>query len=148
MLLIFGFVPMKPRVIIIHSLDHARSAVAAAIQCGVPVTIASAPFAAAYAGAGWFRKVVEKAVAEQDGLTPGQITAVLDCGDEPGLALSALRQGMKVIRYNGTAASRGKIAAIAAELGAELWHGKMDSLDLDGVNNATDSCRKWLENRR
>lgn len=137
---------MKPRVIIIHSLDHARSAVTAAMQCGVPVTIASAPFAAAYAGALWFRKVVEKAVAEQDGLPPGHITTVLDCGDEPGLALSALRQGMKVICYNGTAASRGKITAIAAELGAELWHGKMDSLDLNGVNNVEESCRQWLEN--
>ena len=137
---------MKPRVIIIHSLNHARSAVAAAIQCETPVTIASAPFAAAYAGAVWFQKVVEKAAAEQDGLPPGYVTAVLDCGDEPGLALSALRQGMKVIRYGGSVASRRKITAIAAELGAELWHGKMDSLDLDGVNNATDSCRQWLEN--
>ena len=139
---------MKPRVIIIHSLDHARSAVAAAMQCGAPVTVASAPFGAAYAGAAWLRKVVEQAVAEQACLPPGQVIAVLDCGDEPGLALKVLRQGMKVIRYSGTAASRRKISAIAAELGAEVWHGKMDSLDLAGVNNAVDSCRKWLKKRR
>jgi hypothetical protein len=136
---------MKPRVIIIHSLDHARSAIDAAIQCGLPVTIASAPFAAAYVGASWFRKVVEKAVAEQAGLAPGQVTAVLDCGDEPGLALGALRQGTRIIRYSGSAASRGKITAIATELGAEVWHGKMDSLDLGEINNAMDSCRKWLK---
>ena len=137
---------MKPRVIIIHSLEHARAAVTAAAQCRAPVTISSAPFAAAYAGAIWFRKVVEKAVAERPDMPPGCVTAVLDCGDEPGLAMSALRQGMKILHYSGNTASYRKIAAIAAELGAEVWKGKMDSLEQRAVNNVKESCRQWLEN--
>ena len=136
---------MKHRVIIIHNLEHARAALAVAAQCRVPIAIASAPFAAAYAGAAWFRKVVEKAVAERPDIPPGSVTAVLDCGDEPGLAVSALRQGIKIINYNGNAASCRKIIAIATEFGAEVWKGKMDSIDLGAVDNATESCRQWLE---
>ncbi len=44
---------MTARVNVFHSLDHARAALAAAPQLGVPVTLRSAPVAVAYAGAGY-----------------------------------------------------------------------------------------------
>ena len=38
---------MRGRAIIVHSLDHAKAALSAAAELGVPVTLLSAPGAAA-----------------------------------------------------------------------------------------------------
>ncbi len=55
---------MTARAIVFHSLDHARAALAAAARLGVPVTLRSAPGAAAYAGAGYLKAIVDAAAAE------------------------------------------------------------------------------------
>ena len=47
-----------PGPVLIHSLADARAALAAAAALGVPVTLASAPGAAGYAGPAWFGEVI------------------------------------------------------------------------------------------
>lgn len=138
---------MKNNAIVIHSLEHARAALAAAAERRTPVTVLSAPRAAAYAGAAWFRKVMDQAMADHPDLPEGRVTAVLDCGDAPGLALGALRQGVKAVRFAGAAGSAGKIAAIAAERGAVLIEDDPygDALDLKDTADCREACREWLE---
>ena len=72
------------RAIIVHDLGHARAALAAAAECGRPVTLLSAAGAAGYAGAAWFLRVVALAAAENP---DAQWDAVLDCADRPGHVL-------------------------------------------------------------
>src|SRR3546814_4822789 len=55
---------MSERVIIIHSLEQAVTALKVARELGRPVTLASPPGAAAYTGALWFREVVKQAARE------------------------------------------------------------------------------------
>jgi hypothetical protein len=129
------------RAVIIHSIDHARAACEAAAALGVPVTLMSAPGAAAFAGAGWFLKVVARATAEHPG---GQVTAVLDCGDEPGRALGALRQGCRWIRFSGPPRAAAKIAAIAEQYGAALDESSGPALDLRGEPDPHTACRAWF----
>lgn len=138
---------MNNRAIIIHSLEHARAALAAAAEWQTPVTVLSAPGAAAYAGAAWFRKVVDQALAEHRDMARGQVTAVLDCGDAPGLALGALRQGIKAIRFTGSPENARKIAAIAGALGAVLCDDDLhkDALDLKDASDCLKACREWLQ---
>jgi hypothetical protein len=47
-----------------------------------------------------------------------EVSAVLDCGEEPGNALAALRAGVPRIRFTGAAEMQARLAAIAAQLGA------------------------------
>jgi fructose/tagatose bisphosphate aldolase len=129
------------RAVIIHSIDHARAACEAAAALGVPVTLMSAPGAAAYAGAGWFLKAVARASAEHPG---ARVTAVLDCGDEPGRALGALRQGCEWIRFTGKPRTAAKIAAIAEQYGAALYEGSGPTLDLVHEPDPYAACRAWL----
>ena len=106
---------LSRRRIIIHSLAQARAALAAAAERGVPVTLESAPGAGGYAGPGWWTALI---AAAQAGHPAADVIAVLDCGEEPGSALAALRAGVRRIRFTGPTETRARLAAIAAQLGA------------------------------
>jgi hypothetical protein len=131
------------RAVIIHSIEHARAAMEAASALEVPVTLMSAPGAAAYVGVRWFLSVVARARGEYPGVP---VTAVLDCGDEPGRALGALREGCEAIRFTGPARVAAKVGAIADQYGATLYREKDagPALDLWGEADPQASCRKWL----
>jgi hypothetical protein len=129
------------RRIIVHSLDHARAAVAAAAALDVPVTLVSAPGAGTYAGAPWFKALVTKAAAA---FPQAAVDAVIDCGDEPGTVLAALRAGFKRVIFSGPEPARGRLAALAHAQGAVLEHGDTAALDLLGARDAAAACRAYL----
>ncbi|HWG80422.1 MAG TPA: hypothetical protein VN681_11640 [Stellaceae bacterium] len=134
--------PRSPRRIIIHSLDHARAALAAAASAGVPVVLASAEGAGGYAGPMWFKALVETALAEHPGTAAD---AVLDCADEAGTTLAALRAGLKRVRFTGADEVRQRLAAIAAQLGAEIESGAaLPALDLLDARDPARACRAYL----
>lgn len=106
----------------------------------------SAPGAAAYAGAGWFRALIDEARARYPGAS---MSSILDCASASGDALAALREGIKVIRFGGSQKVNNKIADIAKQLGASVITRRPRSLDLMDVEAAnTDlavACRAWLK---
>ncbi len=132
---------MHGKAVIVHSLEHARAALAAAAGLGVPVTLASAPGAAATAGPGWFQEVVAQAGADFPQVA---ISAVLDCADRPGHVLAALRLGLARVRFTGEPALAAKLSAIAEQHGAELVTGDLPALDLRGRPRPEQACRDWL----
>ena len=137
--------PVAPdRPIIIHSLDEAKAAVTVAANLGLPITLRSAPGAAAYLGAQVFRDMIAEATGPDCAIT---VTAVFDCGDDPGLALGALRHGLKVIRINAPAETIDRIADIAAQTDARVETAQPDgtkTLDLLDLDDAQDAITTWL----
>jgi fructose/tagatose bisphosphate aldolase len=139
---------MKNRPIIVHSLENARAAVAAAAELGLPVTLRSAPGAAAYLGAQVFRDLIAEAAAAHPAT---EVTAVFDCGKDPGLALGALRHGLKVIRLDAPPDTLGKVADIARQTGARLEEidpadpADPPGLDLLEAGDAEARVRTWLK---
>lgn len=120
--------------IIVHSQSHVHAALAAAEALGISVRLASAPGAAAYLGAPLFRE-----------MTDGAPDAVLDCGPDPGLALNALRNGIKAIRLDAPNDVRARVADIAGQMGAELLELPSGPvLDLLDVDDPALACREWL----
>ena len=136
------------RVIVIHSLQHARAALAAAVQLRVAVILLSAEGAAGNAGPLWFVELVKAAEKE---FPKAKFTAVLDCGDAPGYALAALRAGCSNICFRGKPAVTAKIKAIARQSGAVLYAGKAansrKALDLADQSDPVTACRRWLSKR-
>ncbi len=140
---------MSARVILFHSLAHARAALAAAAERGAPVTLQSAPGAAAYAGAGYLKAIVERAAAEHADVA---VTAVIDCGADAGIAMAALRIGWRTVRFSGPEKVRRKLADIAAECGARLVVDEpeaapleaLDLLDLLDSGDPLAACRAFL----
>ena len=105
------------RSIIIHGIDDARIAAAAARSLGVGVRLTSAPGAVSYGGAAWFAEIIALVRAEFPDVA---IDAILDCGDAPGHAMAALRTGVTSIRFTGPRRVRDKLEALAHDLGATL----------------------------
>jgi hypothetical protein len=102
-------------VAVVGSLAEARAALAEA--AGRPVVLVSPPGAASYLGVGYYRALVDVVRAEFPG---AKIEAVMDCGDAPGFALSALRTGFRVIVLRGDPRARARVASIARAAGAKL----------------------------
>lgn len=127
--------------IIIHGVEDARTAAAAARSLGVGVRLFSAPGAVSYAGAAWFAEAV---AAVQSEFPDVAIEAVLDCGDAPGHALAAMRAGVKAIRCTGPRRVREKIAAIADQYDATLYDDDTPSLDISLSRHRLEDCKNWL----
>jgi fructose/tagatose bisphosphate aldolase len=132
---------MTARAVVIHSLDHARAALAAATRLRRPILLHSAEGAAAYAGAGWFLAMVAAARADYPA---ADCEAVLDCGTQGGVALAALRGGCPAIVLHGAPALRRKIAAIAAVHGAKLADAAQETLDLEHCPDPEAAVLAWL----
>ena len=106
-----------PPCIVIHGLAHARLALAPAR----PVTLLSAPGAALFAGAGWWRALIAAAGTEAPDL--------LDCADAPGRALEGLALGCRRLVLLPCPAWE-DVAERAAAQGAALLAARPPALDL------------------
>lgn len=131
---------MTGRAIIVHSVEQARAALAAAAALRMPLALRSAPGAAAYLGAAVFREMIAQAAADYPEVP---LTAALDCGDDPGLALNALRQGIKIVRIHCPAEVRTRLANIAGQ-----WDAVLDdddpALDLLDEADPLAASQAWL----
>lgn len=132
---------MSGRPIIVHHLGHAVAALGAAKALGVPVSLRSAPGAAAYLGAAVFRDMIAAAMIEVPGV---EARAVLDCGDAPGHALNALRQGVAAVRLDAPPDVRARVGDIARQFGAVLDEDAAPALDLLDADDPAAASRQWL----
>jgi hypothetical protein len=134
---------MTAPAIIVHSLGQALVAAEAATALGRPLTLRSARGGAL--GVGWFASLGTVLAERHPAL---DLTLVLDCADEAGTALGALRRGVKAIRIEGPSDVRAKLAALARTYGARLDDDDRPCLDLaDRLVEQADlaaRCRDWL----
>ena len=94
----------------VHHLDQARAALAAAAEIGCAIELRSAPGAAGYAGVGYLKALGDEAAHE----------LLIDCGGDAGLVMAALRTGCRRIAFSGTAELGRRLTDMAEQLGATL----------------------------
>lgn len=129
----------EPPEVVVHDLAQARAALAAAVEVGRKIRLRSAPDAAAYAGIGYLKALGEAAGHE----------LLIDCGDDPGLVMAALRTGCGRLAFSGPAAVSQRLAEMAAEVGA-LYRHETEApvvLRLSPDDDARSRCRAWLLDR-
>jgi len=125
----------------VHGLADALASLEAAASLGRPVVLLSAPGAAAYAGAAWFRALVALA---RERWPAAAATAMLDCDDRAELVQGALREGLADLVFTGPAATAARLADIAGQQGARLHRRRPESLDIARPEQALAACRDWL----
>lgn len=139
---------MSRHAIIVHDLPQARAALEAAAAHDLELELRSPPEAAAYMGAALFQEVIRGAA---EAVPEARFRAVLDCGDAAGLALSALRHGVKVVRIQAPPDVLRRLAEVAEPLGASVEiPGGRDAegvLDLQGVEDPTTTIDDWLNDK-
>lgn len=136
----------EPPVIVVHNLDHARAALAAAAAAGRRVRLESAPGAAGQGGVAWFNALIAIARAEHPA---AKAEAVLDCGAEAGRALGAIREGAEAIRTRARAVVRAKIRAIGRAAGVRVLEGaRGPALDLLAETDPAAAARDYLAKKK
>ncbi len=138
---------MQRPVIIIHSFEQACAALTSAADLSKELTLLSAPDAGMQSGPAWFLSLVEQAQDAVPGAKTIEITALLDCGDAPGIVLAALRHGLTDICFTGPPEPLSKLTDIADQQGAVIVTKRPEGLDLLGVADPLAHCRQWLANR-
>ncbi len=103
--------------IVVHDLAQATAALRAAAAAGVPVTLWSAPGAAAYAGLGFLAAVFAKA---REAVPDACHDEVVDCAANAVLAHEALSRGFAAVAFTGRGAMRETLQAIAEGEGRRL----------------------------
>jgi hypothetical protein len=135
----------QPACFIVHDLDHAIAALETAQRRDTQVMLVSAPGAARTGGAGWWRELIAQAKAQ----TPGaDMISVLDCADEAGMALAAIRAGVEAIAVTAGNETGDRIADIAGQAFVSLisipW---AEAVDLAGTNDPQAVCENHLASR-
>jgi len=126
-----------PPAVVVHGLNEAR----AALRPGLPVTLLSARGAALYAGCGWWRALVEAALADAPA---AEVHHILDCADAPGQAMAALRLGQRNLVLDAACPAFAAVAAAAATLGARVLAERPEALDL-AERGAERRLVAWLD---
>jgi hypothetical protein len=109
--------PGREPVIIVHSLAQAIAALTAAVEAGRPVVLASPPGAGSYVGPGWFGAFV---AAAREAVPDARFSILLDCGDDVGAALAAIRSEIQGVVFTGRADVARRLADIACQHGVRF----------------------------
>ncbi len=100
--------------VVVHTLAHAVGALKAAAVATRSVILFSAADAGIYAGPGWFAALIE---AAREVVPNARFSALLDCGDQPGAALAAIRAQVEGVIFTGRADVADRLADIARQHG-------------------------------
>jgi hypothetical protein len=130
----------EPPQVVVHDRAQAEGALAAAEELGCAIWLRSAPDAAAYAGVGYL-KALGDALGHE---------ILVDCGDDAGLVMAALRTGCRRLAFSGPAAVSQRLAEMAVEVGAWYRHEAKapQLLCLSPDDDARSRCGAWLLDRR
>ncbi len=85
-------------------------AIKAGARAGRPIILVSAPEAGVYAGPGWFKALLE---AAREAVPDARFSAILDCGDQAGAALAAIRAQVESVIFTGREDVARRLADIA-----------------------------------
>jgi hypothetical protein len=130
-----------PPAIVIHGIDDLRAALAAAASLDRALTVLSIPGAAGSAGAPWFHALIR---AGSDEFPHVPLTGVLDCADQPGFALAALRTGCRDILLLDSVPAWPRVRAIVEAAGARLYGSPGPAFDPRFFRDPMGACREWL----
>jgi len=130
---------------IVHDREHALAVAAASAETGTPVRVFSPPHGAATLGADVFQAIVAEA---HETFPEADISAVLDCGDEPGTALGAIRRGVEAVSLAVQPEARQRIVDIALQSGTEVVERHAEALDLAHAAEPTADIRRWISKGR
>lgn len=106
---------------IVADIDQALAVFAAAETAAQPLHIESPPGYGAFAGGGFWKALLDAAARAHPGAT---VDAVLDCGEEAGAALAAIRAGVPAIRCRLRGPARARLKALAARAGVGFAEGR------------------------
>lgn len=131
-------------VIVVHGKDHAIAALNAAVRHEIAVLLLSQQGGVSVWGAEGFKAVMEIAA---DAVPDAGFRWAIDCDDDPGWALSAIRAGVSGIVFDPGSPAFERIADIAQQANVTVVSPKTYDgplLDLSLVGDPATACDTFL----
>jgi hypothetical protein len=132
----------EPVCFTVHAKAHVLAALAAGEAAGRPVVVVSGPGASAYAGAAWFLAMTRQAAAQ---FPEVRLTAMLDCSDRAGDAMTALKAGATDLIFTGHPEASRRLADVARQTGAQIHRSRPVSCDLLDRRDPGRAARDWAQ---
>jgi hypothetical protein len=113
-------------------------------RAGRPVVLVSAPDAGGYVGPGWFKALA----AAREAVPDARCSSLLDCGENVGAALAAIRAEVEGVIFIGRPDAAHRLADIARQHGVRFETKRpADALDLveDFFSSQEDLERRCAE---
>lgn len=130
---------------VVHELAHAHAVLETSVRLDIPVLLASAPGAVRTGGAGWWRELISQSRSR---FADAQFSSVLDCADEPGMALAAIREGVEAISVTAPRQALQSLTDIANQSGVSILSlDRARAFDLAGSNDPQADCENHLRKR-
>jgi len=123
-----------PPTVLVRTLEDARRVVAAARRLDRPVLLLTEPGAQAWHGPAYLIEMVRQA---------GATRAVIDCEEDAGTAMLALRVGWSELHLRGNPDTVARVAAMAAAGGGRLHPRLPAALDL-ATAPVDEPLEHWL----
>ena len=129
-----------PASVVVHDLSQARRVLRAARQVDRPVHLISAKGAGAYLGPALFKEIIDQA---REAEPSARATCCLDCGDEAGTAMNALRHGVEGVSLDGSQDVIAKVRDAAEQKGQRLDPRPEKALDMAAPDSSA-VLEAWL----
>ncbi len=112
--------------VVVHTAEHVRLVVEVAGPAR-PLVL-TPPGAQAYAGVAYLWAMTAPA-------RDGGLEVRIDCGEDPGFAMAAIRTGWRQLHMSGDKAMLGKIDDMATQVGGTLHRSRPAAIDLAETND-------------
>jgi hypothetical protein len=130
------------RVTIVHTIEHALTALEAAAETNTSIILQSAPDAIFYAGSLYLLHMFEEARRHYPDV---RATCIIDCADASGEAIAAMQMGHRHMRSSAPDELRDQLAGIARENDIAFYTEPFEALDLLYARDPRKACREWLK---
>lgn len=127
---------------VFHSRQHAAAALSAASRTARGVTLLTPPGAARHGGPEYLLAMIRSA---RPGIDEVEATAVIDCGDDAGTAMRALRCGWRNLALRARPEVVEKVSDMALQLGGVVRRDLPSALDLLSARDPLLVCVEALE---
>ena len=125
-----------------QSAAQLQTALTAGAETGRPIVALSAVGASGFAGAGWFKALIDQGRAEFPDVP---LTAILDCADRAGDIPAALKRGITHVVFTGHAQTGEKLQDVAAQMGAVILPQRPPTCDLIDSRDPLRAARRRCE---
>ncbi len=130
--------------IIFHDYQHALAALRASEATASHILLLTAAGAANYAGPDFLISIIKDA---GDAVPDAKFEAVIDCGDDPGAVMTALRAGWALLLFVGDPEIAQKVESMAAQKNAQFLNRPEEVLDLLNRPDPDQAVLRWLQSR-
>ncbi len=130
-----------PLRVIVHDVDHVRTALTMAADAEVTAQLFSAAGASAWLGAGYWAALEAEA---REAFPDTPFSLVLDCADRAGDVQAALRAGCGAVRFIGPQQQAARLADIAGQQGALFVTDPLPATDLGVCDDPLAACRALI----